>query len=158
MSREFLAETVAGLKQRLGEGFAGQRDDRQELTAWVQPDRWTEAARYLKMERGFEFLSDLTAVDYLDRAPRFDVAAVFLSLTHKATLRVKTMLDESAPLDSLTLVWPCANWYEREIYDLFGIQFHHHPNLTRILLPPDYHGHPLRKDYPVTGPAGSPYR
>jgi NADH-quinone oxidoreductase subunit C len=121
------------------------------------PAAWRQAASYLR-EQGFVELNDLTAVDYLDREPRFDVMAILMSPTLKEFVRLKTVVGEEQPVDSLTPLWSGANWFEREVYDLFGIEFAEHPDLRRLLLPPDYHGHPLRKDFPVTGPASSLFR
>lgn len=147
------------LEERFGENYLGQREDRGEQTYWVDRSVWVEAVRAVCFDHGYGFLSDLTAVDYLDRKPRFDLSAVLLSWQSKTDVRIKTLIPEDDPrVDSLTRLWSGADWYEREIYDMFGIEFNGHPNLVRLLLPPDYVGHPLRKDYPVTGPADSPYR
>jgi NADH-quinone oxidoreductase subunit C len=103
----------------------------------------------------FNFLSDVTAVDWPEREPRFDIVYHLLSLETRAVVRLKARVgepDEDEPqVPSVTGVWPTANWYEREIYDLFGIAFTGHPDLRRILMPTDWVGHPLRKDYPLTG-------
>lgn len=144
------------LAEHLGPGFLGQREDRGELTWWVEPACWVEAARFLKEEAGYSTLSDYTAVDYLDRSPRFDVSAILLDQENVKEVRLKAMVDRG--VHTLTELWPGSNWFEREIFDLFGLVFDGHPNLTRLLLPSDYQGHPLRKDYPVTGPPTSMYR
>ena len=146
------------LSDRFGRGFLGLREDRGEITCWVERGCWLEAARFLKTETRFQVLEDLNAVDYLDRKPRFDLAIMVLSLEDKSSLRLKTLVDEEESVETLTSLWPGAGWYEREMFDLFGIQFAGHPDLRRLLLPADYQGHPLRKDYPVTGPATSVYR
>ena len=99
-------------------------------------------------ELRFNYLMDLTAVDYWKRQPRFEVVYHFLSLEKRMRLRVKVPVDEE--VDSLCSLWPAANWYEREVYDMFGVKFRGHPNLTRILMYPEFEGHPLRKDYPIT--------
>ena len=127
------------------------------MTFWVMPAAWRDAARHLR-EKGFVDLLDLTAVDYLDRDPRFDVMIILSSLELKEFVRLKAVVAEEQSLDSLTSLWPGASWFEREVFDLFGIEFNEHPDLRRLLLPPDYHGHPLRKDFPVTGPASSLFR
>lgn len=155
---DFARVTVQKLKERLQEQFLGLREDRGELTVWVDRAVWVEAATFLRDE-GFNNLSDLTAVDYLDREPRFDLSAILMCPAFNEDIRLKTLVEEEPCLaPSLVEVWSGANWFEREIYDLFGIRFEGHPDLKRILLPADYHGHPLRKDYPVTGPATSMYR
>lgn len=154
---EAMRQLNVTLAEKFSENFLGSREDRDELTFWVMPDVWEAAALYLKGE-GFDHLSDLTAVDYLDREPRFDVMAILSSHRSCTYLRLKTVLDLGQQLASLTTVWTGANWFEREIYDLFGIEFNGHPDPRRILLPKDYQGFPLRKDYPVTGHAGSVFR
>ena len=101
-------------------------------------------------EAGFEMCMDLTAVDYLDRAPRFEVVVNLLSQSHRQRLRLHVPVPADDPrLPSLTGTYPSANFYEREVYDLMGIAFDGHPDLTRILMPDDWEGHPLRKDYAV---------
>jgi NADH-quinone oxidoreductase subunit C len=100
----------------------------------------------------FDRLSDLTAVDYLDlgREPRFAVVYHLMSRSTLARLRVRALVPEDDPfIDSVVGLFPSANWFEREIYDLFGIGFAGHPNLTRIMMPDDWDGHPLRKDFPI---------
>lgn len=99
----------------------------------------------------FNQLIDITAVDYLDRPKRFEVIYHFLSLPYNKRLRLKYALAENAPAPSLTSIFECANWYEREVYDLFGITFEGHPDLRRILTDYSFEGHPLRKDFPLTG-------
>ncbi len=100
---------------------------------------------------GFDFLLDLTAVDYPARPQRFDVVYHLYSFGANQRLRVKTRAAEGEPVPTMTVYWPSANWFEREVYDLFGVIFEGHPNLTRIVMPDDWIGHPLRKDYPIGG-------
>ncbi len=101
-------------------------------------------------ELQYNFLMDLTAVDYWKRKPRFEVVYHFLSVANSFRLRLKVTVAEPEPkVDTLTSLWPGANWYEREVYVMFGIQFIGHPDLRRILLYPEFEGHPLRKDYPI---------
>jgi len=109
---------------------------------------FAQAAR----DAGFEMFIDVTAVDYYRRrsGPRYDVVVVLLSLQHNLRLRILVGVDGDVPAaPSITGVYPGANFYEREVYDLFGIDFTGHPDLTRIMLPDDWEGHPLRKDTPV---------
>ncbi len=94
---------------------------------------------------------DLTAVDYPTRVPRFDVVTHLLSPKHNRRIRIKVGIDEDQPIESLTSLYPAANWFERETYDLFGIIFAGHPDLRRILTDYGFSGHPLRKDFPMTG-------
>jgi NADH-quinone oxidoreductase subunit C len=124
-----------------------------ELTLEVVPEHLIETVRYLRDDPSCLFVSfiDLTAVDYPTRAPRFDVVAHLLSPRHNRRIRVKVAADEDVPLPSLTALYPAANWYERETYDLFGILFSGHPDLRRILTDYGFEGHPLRKDFPMTG-------
>jgi NADH-quinone oxidoreductase subunit C len=91
-------------------------------------------------------------VDWYPSEPRFEVVYHLLSIAKKERVRLKVRLDGSSPaIESVTSVWPSANFYEREVFDLFGVRFSGHPNLTRIMMPDDWEGHPLRKDYPVEG-------
>jgi NADH-quinone oxidoreductase subunit C len=108
--------------------------------------------QHLKHDLGFLLCVDVTAVDWFPARPRFEVVYHLLNPHRMWRLRVKTWagLGESVP--SVTGIWPGADWPERETYDLFGVPFDGHPNLTRIYLPDDWEGHPLRKDYPVAGP------
>ena len=93
---------------------------------------------------------DLTAVDYWKRTPRFEVVYHFLSLKNLTRIRIKVPVGvRKLEVDSLTKIWPNANWYEREVYDMFGIHFIGHPDLRRILMYPEFEGYPLRKDYPI---------
>jgi NADH-quinone oxidoreductase subunit C len=98
----------------------------------------------------FALLAELTAVDRWPHVPRFDVHYILVSLAHRSRLRVKVRLDgDDARVVTVSDLWPCANWLEREVWDLFGIAFDGHPDPRRLLMPEDWEGHPLRKDYPV---------
>ncbi len=98
----------------------------------------------------FELLADLTAVDYWPREPRFEVVYLLVSLVHRTRIRLKVRLPgDAAHVGTVSGVWPAANWLEREVWDLFGVVFDGHPDLRRLLMPEDWEGHPLRKDYPV---------
>ena len=127
--------------------------DRDELTIWVDRAFIREAVALLRddAELRYNFLSDVTCVDWHPNAPRFEVVYHLLSIPRKARVRLKVRLAEDEPVESITSVWPSANFFEREIFDLFGIRFVGHPNLIRLLMPEDWEGHPLRKDYPVEG-------
>ena len=105
----------------------------------------------LKEQAGFERLSAVTAVDWWPVEPRFELIYFLHSLVHNARIRLSVKLAEGEEIDSVCAIWRGANWYEREVFDLFGIQFRNHPNLERIMMPADWEGHPLRKDYPVHG-------
>ena len=113
-----------------------------------------DVARFLKEDpkTACDFLMELTAVDYLamGKKPRFEVVYIFYSLEQNHRVRVRVPLEESdLSVDSLTSFWPAADWFEREVWDMFGIRFNGHPNLTRLLMYDKFEGHPLRKDYPV---------
>jgi NADH-quinone oxidoreductase subunit C len=99
----------------------------------------------------FQQLIDLTAVDYPERARRFDVVYLLLSMTANRRVRIKIQVGETEAVDTATVVYPCADWYEREVFDMFGIPFDGHPDLRRILTDYGFQGHPLRKDFPMTG-------
>ena len=124
--------------------------DRQELTLTVAPETIVAACEAAKAA-GYNFFEDATAVDWYPTEPRFQISYSLLSHTFKQRLRLVTRIAEGQPLASITGVWPAANFYEREIFDLFGIHIGGHPNLRRIMMPEDWEGHPLRKDYPVEG-------
>ena len=127
------------------------KSDRDELTITVARENIVSATQAIK-QVGYNFLEDVTAVDWYPSEPRFQIVYSILSMSLKERLRLVVRLDgEDAALDSITPVWPAANFYEREIFDLFGVHFGGHPNLRRIMMPEDWKGHPLRKDYPVEG-------
>ena len=126
-----------------------------DWTVIVAAARFAEACRFLRDTPGcqFDYLSDLTAVDWPARAEkRFDLVASLYSTRLRQRVRVKARLAESETVPSVTGVWPAANWLEREVYDMFGVTFAGHPNLRRLLMPADWQGHPQRKDYPLEGP------
>ena len=127
-----------------------------ETTLIVDPARIVDLCRYLKDSEKYIRLSGITAVDLHPAEPRFEVIYHLHSLDRNQRLRLKCRLAGSNPpdrpeIDSATSVWRGANWYEREVFDMFGIGFRNHPNLVRILMPIDWEGYPLRKDYPVHG-------
>jgi NADH-quinone oxidoreductase subunit C len=125
--------------------------DRSELTVTVARENIVASCEALKTA-GYNFLEDVTAVDWYPSEPRFQISYSILSFSLKRRIRLVVRLEsESASLDSITSVWPSANFYEREVFDLFGVHFGGHPNLRRIMMPEDWNGHPLRKDYPVEG-------
>lgn len=128
--------------------------DRDEMTIYVERGAIREACALLKEDPvcPFNFLSDITCVDWLPNEPRFEVIYHLLSFLKKERVRLKVRLDSASPaVESVTSIWPGANYFEREVYDLFGVRFTGHPYLRRILMPEDWEGHPLRKDYPVEG-------
>jgi len=108
-----------------------------------------EMLRRLRDEEKFDYCVDITAVHYPKREKPFDVVWILYSFTRNERICVKTQIGEDATVPSVVLIWPTADWLEREVYDMFGIRFAGHPNLKRILLPDDWTGHPLRKDYGI---------
>jgi NADH-quinone oxidoreductase subunit C len=130
------------------------REFRGELTIYVPADRLLRACGFLRdaPDLEFSYLSDVTAVDHYPNEPRFEAVYHLLSLRRNRRLRLKARLSGENPrVASLVPVWPAANAFEREVFDLFGIFFEGHPFLRRILMPEDWEGHPLRKDYPTEG-------
>ena len=147
-----LSITIQRIKETLDEAVIEVHSQLSQDTVIIAPSGLLEVARLLKEdpELEYNFLMDLTAVDYWKRKPRFEVVYHFLSLKNNFRVRLKIPVPEPDPkVDSLTSLWSAANWYEREVYDMFGIQFVGHPDLRRILMYPEFEGHPLRKDYPI---------
>ena len=124
--------------------------DRNELTLTVASDTIVAACEAAKAA-GYNFFEDATAVDWYPTEPRFQITYHLLSHTFKQRLRLIARISEGETISSITSVWPSANYYEREVFDLFGVTFTNHPRLTRIMMPDNWEGHPLRKDYPVEG-------
>jgi len=132
----------------------GAKFDRDEMSIYVERSCIRDACAVLRDDADcpFNFLADVTCVDWFPSEPRFEVVYHLLSHTKKERVRLKVRLDGGSPaLDSVTQVWPAANYFEREVFDLFGVRFAGHPYLRRLLMPEDWEGHPLRKDYPVEG-------
>jgi NADH-quinone oxidoreductase subunit C len=128
--------------------------DRNELTVYIPKASIREACALLRdnPDCPFNLLSDITCVDWFPSEPRFEVIYHLYSISKKERVRLKVKLDSESPVvDSVTSVWRGANYFEREVFDLFGVRFSGHPYLRRILMPEDWEGHPLRKDYPVEG-------
>jgi NADH-quinone oxidoreductase subunit C len=146
---EALADHVA--VGALRELLTDAKWDRKELTLTVAVENIVAAAQAAKAA-GYNFLEDVTAVDWYPSEPRFQVSYSILSFGLKQRIRLTVRLNGDSPvIDSITSVWPSANFYEREVFDLFGVRFAGHPRLTRIMMPDNWNGHPLRKDYPVEG-------
>ena len=131
--------------------LAEAKFDRGELTLTIAPEAIRAAAATVQAA-GYNFFEDMTAVDWFPSSPRFQLSYHILSHQFKERIRLRVMVDDVDPtVDSISPVWPSANYYEREVFDLFGIRFAGHPNLRRIMMPDDWKGYPLRKDYPVEG-------
>ena len=126
---------------------------RDQVTVRVYKDRIVEVCTFLRDTPGleFDFMTDLTAVDYPTRPQRFDVVMHLYSMTQNHRLRVKAAVGENETIPTVSGVWKTANWQEREAFDMFGVVFEGHPDLRRILLPEDWEGYPMRKDYPLGG-------
>jgi len=135
----------------LGELATDAKFDRDELTITVARENIVAACEAVKAA-GYNFFETVTAVDWLPQEPRFQLSYHIVSHMLKQRIRLCVRLDSNdAVVPSITPAWPSANFYEREVFDLFGINFTGHPSLTRIMMPDDWQGHPLRKDYPVEG-------
>jgi NADH-quinone oxidoreductase subunit C len=145
---------VACLTAWKAEAVQSAKFERDELSIHLDRASIREACALLQSDQGtrFNFLSDITCVDLYPSEPRFEVCYHLLSHSRKERVRLKVKLAGDDPsVESITPLWPGANFFEREIFDLFGIRFNGHPSLRRILMPDDWEGHPLRKDYPVEG-------
>jgi len=136
------------------DAVTGAKFDRDEMTIYVERSAIREACALLRDDANcpFNLLSDVTAVDWYPAEPRFEVVYHLFSIRNKERVRLKVRLNsDMTAVDSVTSVWPAANYFEREVFDLFGVRFNGHPYMRRIMMPEDWEGHPLRKDYPVEG-------
>ena len=145
---EILKAPVESLQQKFNAQVSEFRD---EVTLLISPEDNTAAAELLRDEFEFDSLSALTAVDYCPQTtPRFHIVYIFYSTHNKVYLNLRVPLDGDDPsIKTMETVFPSANWREREVWDLFGIHFEGHSDLRRLLMPPNWEGHPLRKDYPL---------
>ena len=148
-----LEELLATIEPVLDEVLVDKKIAAGELTITVAGAAIARVLTYLRDEPSLMFkeLVDLCGVDYPERERRFDVVYHLLSLHHNQRLRVKVETDEATPVPSVTSVYPTANWFEREAWDMYGILFSDHPDLRRLLTDYGFEGHPLRKDFPLTG-------
>jgi NADH-quinone oxidoreductase subunit C len=153
MDENALKELGEHIKQSLGEAVEGFSVAFGELTMQAQARRIVEVLTFLRDDAACRFLVliDICGVDYPERQERFDVVYHLLSLHRNQRVRVKIETDESTPVPSVVDVFPCANWFEREAFDLYGIYFAGHPDLRRLLTDYGFIGHPFRKDFPLTG-------
>jgi NADH-quinone oxidoreductase subunit C len=142
--------TVA-LRERFGEAVESARSFAGDLTFTVRRDAVAEVAAALKAEHGFTYLVDLCGADYPQRTPRFEVVYQLHRFADQRRIRLKVTAGEDTPVPTLTGVFRTANWPEREVWDLYGVAFAGHPDMTRILTWEGFNGHPLRKDFPVEG-------
>ena len=146
--RDGIAEKLAAA---FGTSLLATKDAVSELTFTVTRDGLVEAARTLRDRFGYQQLMEIAGVDYPERPERFEVNYHFLSLTENHRVRLKVSTDEVIPVPSLTGLWPVAGWLEREVFDLYGVLFSGNADLRRILTDYGFEGHPLRKDFPMTG-------
>ena len=144
-------EIALALDRKLPEAISGAKQASDGAVIEIALPAIVAVCGYLKETAGFDRLSGLTAVDWWPRTPRFEVIYLLHSVQHNQRVRLMVRLEEEQTIDSVVSVWRGANWYEREIFDLFGISFRNHPSLERIMMPADWDGHPLRKDYPIHG-------
>jgi NADH-quinone oxidoreductase subunit C len=143
---------LRNVQEKFGEAVLSTHSALGEDTLVIAKSSLLDVARYLKEEADprFNVLMDVTAVDYFKRKPRFEVVYHLFSLSGMARLRMKVPVGEPDPeVETLSGIWRSANWYEREVFDMFGVKFRNHPDLRRILMYPEFQGHPLRKDYPI---------
>jgi NADH-quinone oxidoreductase subunit C len=145
---------IEQIETQIPGAIADRHDFRGDQTIVVPKDHFLAVVNLLHRE-GFQFLMDLTAVDWLERQPRFDVVYHWLNLASQERLRLKVPVAEGEAVPTLTGLFKTADWFEREVFDLFGIPFEGHPNLTRLLTWADFQGHALRKDFPLDG--GDPF-
>lgn len=147
--------TEGGILDALNERFPGSLEvvpAVDQATIRAPKEMLVALMTWLRDDRGFALLLDVCGVDWFPARPRFEVVYHVYHPTAHERLRVKTWVGLNEEVESMTPLWPGANWPEREAFDLMGIVFTNHPNLTRIYMPDDWEGHPLRKDYPVAGP------
>jgi len=136
-------------REQFGAAILDAVEDRKQAYLVVAAAQLAEVARYSRDLEKFDLLEDYTAVDWPRREKRFDLIAILYSFPHNTRLRLKIPLADGETAASLVEIWPTANWLEREIFDMFGISFSGHPDMKRILLPEEWQGHPLRKDYDI---------
>jgi len=148
--RESLKDLSEKISAGLGSAVVSAEIAFDELTLVVKAASWIPALTYLR-DAGFVCFIDLTAVDWPAREKRFDVVVHLLDPKANLRLRAKCQTDETTPVESCVSVWPAANWFEREAYDMYGVLFAHHPDLRRMLTDYGFDGHPLRKDFPMSG-------
>ncbi|HLY65386.1 MAG TPA: NADH-quinone oxidoreductase subunit C [Chloroflexota bacterium] len=146
------------LQERFPDAVLERVVARSEATALIARERIVEMCEFCRDDNGLQFdhLSDVVGVDWPERPERFDVVYHLYSIPANHRLRLKVHVADGQPIDSVTGVWPAANWLEREVYDLMGVQFAKHPDLRRIMMWDDYPYHPLRKEFPTEGEPDEP--
>jgi NADH-quinone oxidoreductase subunit C len=153
MSVEALKDLAAHIEESHGDAVRASQIVVGELTLLAERDQIVKLLRFLRDDQqcNFETLIDICGVDYPERSDRFEVVYHLLSMRMNHRIRVRIRTDEETPVPSLTALWPAANWFEREAFDMYGIQFADHPDLRRILTDYGFVGHPFRKDFPLIG-------
>jgi len=145
-------KAVAKLQRELGESFLGYEEFRGQTSVTLDRETIVSACQMLRddPDLDFNFLAALTAVDYWPSEPRFKIVYQLYSLANKEFIGLRVPLNEGSPeISTIESIYPNANWHEREVYDMFGVTFKDHSDLRRIIMPHDWEGHPLRKDYPL---------
>lgn len=144
-------EAADTIQEKFADSVLERIEFRGEITLMIKPESLLEIAQYLRDTDGLEFnmLTDVAGADYYPDEPRFGISYVLFSLSDNVRLRLKLRIEEDVEVDSMTGLYPGANWMEREIFDMFGVRFKNHPDMRRILMPFDWTGHPQRKDYPL---------
>tara|TARA_R110000751_G_scaffold24143_13_gene66440 strand:- start:3821 stop:4441 length:621 start_codon:yes stop_codon:yes gene_type:complete len=153
MNIEALEDLAAHIEATQGDAVRASQIVVGELTLLAERDHIVNLLRFLRDDQqcNFETLIDICGVDYPERSDRFEVVYHLLSMRMNHRIRVRIRTDEETPVASATVLWPAANWFEREAFDMYGIQFSDHPDLRRILTDYGFEGYPLRKDFPLTG-------
>lgn len=151
MINEKLTTLQTQISELLGERQVSSGFTQDELIVHVPRDAIVSVLMSLRDKLGFQSVMDITAVDYPELPERFEIVYNLLSLTKNLRVRIKLSTDEQKPVPSVVPVYPAANWFEREVYDLYGVLFSGHPDLRRIMTDYGFEGHPLRKDFPLTG-------
>ncbi len=144
---------LADLASRLGKvsGVTSAHTLNGELNIIIQSSEIISILKNLQTIEGFSTLIDITAVDYPENAQRFEIIYHLLSMNNNIRIRIKTAIKDGQSIQSAVEIWPVANWFEREVFDMYGVLFENHPDLRRILTDYGFEGHPLRKDFPLTG-------
>lgn len=151
-----LKETAEALKDAFGDRILDIYTSSGDTFIRIEPDALSEVAGYLKTERGFIYLSEVTGADRFTSGERFEVIYNLFSFRDQSRLFLKVWLEEEDPtVDSVTGIWKAADWHEREVFDMYGIRFRNHPDLRRIYMPEDFQYYPLRKEFPLLGIPGS---
>lgn len=151
-----LQDVVDGLSEQFSDSFIGVYQSTGDTFIYVEADAIVDICTYLKTEKHFIYLTDLFGIDRFTSEERFEVAYHLISFRDRENLFLKVRLPEEDPsINSITEVWKSANWMEREVYDMFGIEFNNHPDFRRMYMPEDYNYFPLRKEFPLLGIPGS---